>query len=123
MSTSRESLGHLALCEELLGLFDQQRKALVEGRMDEAALLMAERASVIERMKPLTGVPPSDTERERVDAARELLAVRDSELQTIIRMRMNDLSSRMGTIGKTRDYAGSLTTGGLPATQRLDLKG
>ncbi len=116
--------GHLALCEELLGLFNRQRKALVEGRLDEAASLMQERASVIERLKPLMATPPPEAERERLKSVVMQLAAEDAALQTIVGMRMSDLSGRMGALGTSRRFADSLSTGGeAKAVSRLNLKG
>lgn len=122
MTQDSNPMGHVALCEELLGLMSLQRKALIEGQTDVAERLMEARADVLERIKPLVDVPPSPQQRERVRELGQKILRQDAELQTILRMQISSLGSHMGTVGKTRTYAESLSSGISKSVPRLNIK-
>lgn len=116
-----DSLGHLPLCEELLGLAESQRKALTEGRPDEAEELLGLRQALLERIKLLDGVPPVESERARLSLVLGRLQELDEEIQMILRMQMNTTAGRMESVARSREFANSASAGPADKKSKLNI--
>lgn len=104
-----------------MGLAESQRKALAEGRPDEAQELLGLRQEVLERIKLLEGIPPVQSERERVSSVLASLQALDDEIQMILRMQMNAMAGRIESVARSREFASAASSGPLQKKTNLNI--